>query len=60
MKRNKKDQESHHHRNMKYGDVILLIFDENAQTDMNKGLHSKPIERAKMQPINMGILSTKG
>ena len=47
-------------KNLRYGDIIMLVFDEHAQTDMNKGLHSKPVERAKMQKINMGLLSTKG
>jgi len=43
-----------------YGDLIMLVFDENAQNFAENGLDKKEEDILKTGKINMGLLSTKG
>ena len=43
-----------------YGDVIMLAFDEQAQTEADNGLEKKEEDIIRTGKINYGLLSTKG
>lgn len=43
-----------------YGDVILLLFEEVAQSDMNRGLHSRTTDTENLEQVGLGFLGTMG
>lgn len=43
-----------------YGDTILLLFEEVAQSDLNRGLHSNNSQRENLEQVGLGFLSTMG